>query len=42
MKCKINEIDQELGSPIWLSSLLLTDEWYVLNKQAFTDMKKVR
>ena len=39
---KLKEINQGPGSSIWLSSLLLTEEGYVLNKQGFTDMIKVR
>ena len=39
---KLKEINQGPGSSIWLSSLLLTEEGYVLNTQGFTDMIKVR
>ena len=39
---KLNEINQEPGASIWLSTIPLIEEGYTLNKQAFTDMIKTR
>ena len=41
-KLKLNDIHQEKGASIWLSTLPLRDEGYCLNKQEFWDLVKLR
>ena len=41
-KLKLNDIHQEKGTSIWLSTLRLKDEGYCLNKQEFRDFVKLR
>ena len=41
-KLKLNDMHQEKGASIWLSTLPLKDEGYCLNKQEFSDLVKLR
>ena len=41
-KIRLNEIHQEIGSSSWLTSLPLKDEGYVVNKQSFWDLIRIR
>ena len=39
---RLNDINQEPGTSSWMSSLLLEDEGYVLNRQLFWDLIHIR
>ena len=39
---RLNEINQEAGASSWLTTLPLKDEGYVLNKQIFWDLIRIR
>ena len=41
-KLKLNDMNQENGASIWLSTLPLKDNRYCLNKQQFWDLVKLR
>ena len=42
VKQKFNDIHQQKGASIWLSTLPLKDKRYCLNKQEFWDLVKLR
>ena len=39
---RLNEIDQEAGASSWLTTLPLKNEGYVLHKQIFWDLVRIR